>query len=660
MGEWDAPVKPVNTKKRRWPRILGIVGGSLVALLIVTYFVITSAWFLKTVVLPRAGAALHCALTIEDASIQPFSAITITGLQVRTSGEEALLRADEVHARYSLWAILGGHLEVAEATVKSPIIQLVENADGTSNLDPILKAFSSEPSPKPAAPASTEPARLDLQNITLQNATVRHLKNLPGGGRQVTEIKRLNFAADKLANGCASTLKLDTDLRFDQGLATPSNAVVSATLNGQFNLSLDAGLKPESIQGKLQVGVTEALGPGKEAAEIVVALEADVTPKEIRALAVRFSKGATPLGLLSVNGPFDTAKLEGQLNIDLSGIDRQVLNLVGPALGGDFATTTLNSSNVVVLAEGAKTITLQGQVAVNQFALLLQGQSTPKLDFGAVYHVTVDQAAKRADLQALTIHATQNQAPLLRGVLAKPMRIDWSGAGEAVEESSFDLVVTNFNLADWRAFAPGVEPAGRFEGHIGVVARQSTRKLQFDLRTELADFAARLGSNRIANTDLTLTLRAELDDFKKLTLTTLQTRLAHAKQVVAELNVSGTADLNALEAELATSATVSLSHLTELVGLPELKLTDGTLRLEARVAQKLPAAGQAAQAVFDRTLAGNAHLEALTGRYAACNFDRFGLDAEWDLSLRNQVAEIKKLGTRFQQRGQAGGSIEVS
>src|ERR1035441_3907777 len=118
-------------------------------------------------------------------------------------------------------------------------------------------------------------------------------------------------------------------------------------------------------------------------------------------------------------------------------MDRQVLNMGGAMFGADFNATQLNSSNVVELAQGANSTTVNGQVAVNRFSLTLKGQTTPTLDVAAAYNVTIDRASKQALLNLVTISAERDKAPLLRGALIKPMRLDWSAGANTVDDSTF-------------------------------------------------------------------------------------------------------------------------------------------------------------------------------------------------------------------------------
>src|SRR5262249_32508618 len=151
----------------RWFRKLGMILGLGIALLVIIYFVATSTAFLKAVILPRAGQSLHADITVQDASISPFSHVTLRKLRVQTAGAEPLISADEVQARYDLLAILRGHIKVSEVTLLSPDVRIVQEPDGKSNLDPFL---SNEE--KPPRPKSKQAFQLEIQNINLKNGHV--------------------------------------------------------------------------------------------------------------------------------------------------------------------------------------------------------------------------------------------------------------------------------------------------------------------------------------------------------------------------------------------------------------------------------------------------------------------------------------------------------
>jgi uncharacterized protein involved in outer membrane biogenesis len=184
MSSTASPVS-ATPKPRRWLRRLGLGIGGLLALLVVLYFVVTSGAFFKGVILPKVGAALNAQVTVSDASISPFSQVTLRDLKVLTTGAEPLVTAQEVRARYSLWDIIGGNLKISEVTLESPTVTLITHADGTSNLDPITqapKAIPADEKKQPAPDPAAKPLQIDLGKFALNNATVRVITEHQGGG----------------------------------------------------------------------------------------------------------------------------------------------------------------------------------------------------------------------------------------------------------------------------------------------------------------------------------------------------------------------------------------------------------------------------------------------------------------------------------------------
>src|SRR5438105_10099943 len=201
-------------KRRSWKRRVAQFSAGLLLLLVVAYFVATSAPFFKGVILPRVGKALNADVTVGDASLSPFSRIVLRQLKVKTTGAEPLLQADEVRLRYSLWSIIRGNIKVDEVTLDSPTIQIVQNADGSSNLDPLL-GKEEKPAAKPTAKPS-KPPQLDVKNLTLKNLSLRAVQNFKDGGRQTIELSDVNIGLDQFKNGASGKLTLAAAMKMER------------------------------------------------------------------------------------------------------------------------------------------------------------------------------------------------------------------------------------------------------------------------------------------------------------------------------------------------------------------------------------------------------------------------------------------------------------
>ena len=248
---------PAPRKRRGWLRAIAWVFGILIVLLVVAYFVATSGAFFKGVILPRVGKAMNAQVTVSDASISPFSQVVLRNLKVQTTGTEPLVTAAEVRLRYSLMDIIRGNIHVDEVTLASPTVVLVENPDGSNNLDPILKSQQAKPGEQRPAPAAkapgAKPLQIDLKKFTLTDATIRRVKNYANGTHDVAELSHVNITLDDLKNGQTSKLALGADMSVQQ-----TNVTLQAKLAGNFTLALTADLKPASIKGTTRLDVTKA------------------------------------------------------------------------------------------------------------------------------------------------------------------------------------------------------------------------------------------------------------------------------------------------------------------------------------------------------------------------------------------------------------------
>ncbi len=460
----ESIVSPTPPRKpRRWLRLVAWVLGVLILLLVGFYFVATSSGFFTGVILPRVSKTLSAEVTASDASIHPFKEVVLHNLKVQTQGAEPLLTAVEVRARYSLMDILRGNILVDEVAVSSPTLVLVENPDGSRNLDALLKAQKEKPqekkTPEPAKPS--KPVQIDLKKLTLSEVTIRNIKLYKGGNRDMAELSHLNVSLDDLKNGQTARLQVKTDIQIENNPPQPgAKGLSQARLNGNFKFSFSSDLKPTSIQGNARLEVSRAEGAMAELAALAADLDCEVTPTDIKQVALRFQKGATPLGQLRVSGPFDMEKTEGRLRVEVLSIDKQVLNLAGAKSGVDFGTTTINSTNEIQLAKSGSIITAVGEFDASKVQLSRTNQATPPLDLRAQYNVTVNQAEKTALLRSLTLGATQNGSPLLRTELTRPMNLAWGNVSNAVGDSALNLAVTSLSLADWKPFVGDMAPEG--------------------------------------------------------------------------------------------------------------------------------------------------------------------------------------------------------
>ena len=643
-------VPTLAPKKRRGSlRAIAWVFGILIMLLVVTYFAATSEAIVKGVLLPRVGKAIDAQVTVSGASISPFSQVVLQNLKVQTTGAEPLVTVAEVRLRYSLLAIIRGNLRVEEVTLSSPTISLVENPDGSSNLGPVLKSQQAKPEekkPKPAAQApGAKPLQIDLRKFALTDATIRRVKNYTNGTRELAELSRVNVTLDDVKNGQTGKLGLTADIR-----AENTNGVLQAKLGGNYTFALASNLKPSLIKGGTRLDVARAEGALAGMAAFGAELDAEVTPTDIKNVALRFKKGDTRLGELHVSGPFDLAKFEGRLSIELAGIDKLLLNLAGAKSGMDFGGTTISSTNQIELAAAGAMITASGQWAVSKFQLTRANQTTPQLDLRADYNVSVDRGQSVAVLRGLTLTGTQNGAALLKAELASPMQIGWGSVSNAVGDSTLTLAVSSLNLADWKPFLGEVAPAGLVNAKARLLSQQGGKQLTFDFDTGIDHLTVNVGSNHIADAAITLQASGKASDLKQFDLTSYKLDVARQNQTLVSVSGSGTYDKVSEAADMQVVVKAMLAPLLQVMPRPDMSVASGTVDLAAHLTQK-----QKAQAVT-----GTLALADLTGRLGKNELRTLGAAVDFDLGMSKQVVDVRKFQITLTPTARASNQVQLS
>jgi uncharacterized protein involved in outer membrane biogenesis len=639
---------PTPPKRRRWPRVVALVFGILITLLVALYFVGTSSGFFKGVILPRASKQMNANITVSDAHISPFKQVVLRDLKVQPRNAEPVLIAPEVRARYSLMDILRGNIHVEEAVVVSPTITIVENADGTKNIDALLKPQAKEKE-APSGMKPSKPMQLDIKKIAVSNATLRHTKNYQGNFRDVTELSNLTLEVTDVKNGQSGKLTLKGDARVTNNPPPPgTNGLLQAKMSGDAVFALANDLTPTSLKGNARFEVTQAAGAMSDFAGLAANFDADTTPTEIKQLALRFQRSGAKLGEVIASGPFDVQKQEGKLNIEVRSIDRQVLNLVGAKSGIDFGTTKINSTNQVEVAKSASLITARGGFEIAQFQLTRTNQTTPTLDLRAQYDVTADLDAKTNLVRRLTITGMQKQNQLLLAELTKPMALAWGEVSNAVGDAALNLTLNHLNIADWKPFVGDMVSSGVVDLKGKLLSQEGGKKLSFDLNSKIENLTAGSGSNQITQATVTADARGQAFNLKQFKLDQFEAKVARQNQQMVSASGSGTYD--GTNADLQVTVQANLPRVLEAMPRPDVAMSSGMAELKGRVTQKEKM----------QTVTGALVLADLTGKFGKNEFRGFGTTADLDVVKNDQLIQIRKATGKLTEGGNAGGSFDIS
>jgi uncharacterized protein involved in outer membrane biogenesis len=642
-------IKTEPKRRSSWRRKLLWAGGTIAVLAVGLYFIGTSEMFLQKVILPQVSNAIKSDVTVGAAEVSPFRRVTLRDLKVHPRGNEPLLAVKEIRLRYSLWSIIRGQIEVEEVTVESPVITVVENADGTSNLDELLKLGGSEK--KPSAESTSQPPQINVKLVALNNATVRLVKNHPGGTADVTEVSGLNFSVRDLKNGQAGKIEVAAQLAVDQAAqATVAAGSLRAKLGGDFTFELLADLKPASIKGDVTLNVEQATGALADLAALAVRFDCEATPTEVKQIALSFTKADVALGEVRISGPLDTTKLEGKLKLEVLSLDRRVLNLAGAASGIDFGPTTINSTTDIELAKSGKEISLAGRLNVANFQITRLGKTSPTLDLRCDYAVSVDQVAETAVLNFFNLSGTQNSQLFLQSELPSPLTIVWGKAGAGGSDAVFNLAVTGWNLADWQAFVGEGAPAGVVNTKLNLTSQQGGKQLQLALTGGVDKFSLKSGSSQGGPAEIRWQLKAQAADLKQFKLEDYRLEITQQSQSALVVSASGTFDGATQDADLQVAAQATLARLLAVAPQPGVTVSAGAVDFKSHLVGK----------GGSHTVTGQLALTDFTGGQGDLRLANYGASLDFDAAMKDNTLELRKVSGMVREGQKIGGRFDAS
>jgi hypothetical protein len=353
---------------------------------------------------------------------------------------------------------------------------------------------------------------------------------------------------------------------------------------------------------------------------------------------------------LQVSGPFDVKKTEGRLNVEILGLDRQVLNLFGAPSGIDFGGTTINSTNQIELAKSGSIITAVGQFAVAGLQVTRASQTTPTLDAHADYKVTVDCTAQTALLSTLTFSATQNHNPLAHVEMSSPMSVCWGDTAAAAGDATLNVTVTRLNLADWKPFLGDAVSGGEVNFNTKLLSQSGGKQLALDFGSQITSFAANFGGNRLSQAGIDVRVRGQAMDFKQFKLDEYRLQVAQQGQPLLTVSATGTCEPATQNLDLQVQLQSTLPGLLQLLPQAGANISSGAVEVTGHITQK----GQT------QAVAGTFALTALTGHAGKSEFHNFAATASLDATNDIGQIQISRLEGQLTGDETAGGNFQIS
>lgn len=623
-------------------KILALSAGVLILCLVLGYFVATSSAVLKSVLLPKAGAALGATVEAGEISLSPFSEVVIRGLKIKTTGTEPLLGADVIRARYDLFALLRGDIKISEAVIESPRIHAEQNLDGTSNWSPLLKALQGAPTtPSPSATASPAP-KLNIGSVKLSKLDLTYIKRLTNGVQQVS-INDLDLNISSIRNGQPVVVDLAAGLVASipsaKSGAKPDS--ISASIKGSIAIALGEDLMPSGAKvDQLVLSIAESSGSFSEFQGLQGTLGVDWTPAEIKQLALKFNRKGQGLGEIDVAGPFKSLEQEGRLSVNVRGIGSEVINLALTGTGIDLGKLSLETTNVIELTKGAKAISIEGTLGGKQLSVSHAQMRTPSFDLLVKYHARIDQASKQAEVRTFQLEAVQAGAPLATATLSQPLMLDWGQGAGMPSESAFRLQLAGIRLAEWLPAVTTNSPNGLLFADVNVRSRQAGKEIAYQASVRGTELIALMPGRPAPPAAIQINLAGTVTDFTSVVASNLAVQFSSASMQALSLTGKARFDTKTSAGTLEADVEASLPRLSPWISVEGAEYRDGVTRLKLRAEQTAPGTNGT---LPRRSLRLDGTAERIHARYRDIKIEGWSKTAILDAVMEGDIVKVNQL-----------------
>jgi hypothetical protein len=406
---------------------------------------------------------------------------------------------------------------------------------------------------------------------------------------------------------------------------------------------------PNAAKGTGQLAISRANGSLQDLAGFTAKLDADVTPTDFKEVALRFGKGGQQLGQVRITGPLDAAKMEGNLKVEVLSLDKNILSLATAGMGYDFRNSTVNSTNQISLSQNGSFIAASGNLAGNRISVAKENLTTPEINLGVNYKVALNTGDKSARVEALNVTGISGGKEFLRTTLDQEMNLSWGEAVKGYKDAAMSVVVTNFNLGEWRALVGTNVQTGLVNSTITIVSKRDGRVVTADANASIANLTAEFDSNRIQNATVTFSSTSTVEDMKVVNVPKFTVALQQGATAVLQASGAARYQTDTGEATAQLTADGTLAHLLDLASIPDANASSGQLKMSANYTD---VGGK-------RKANGNLAIEDFTGKYGDYFFTNFLAGLDYNVEMEKQLVEIHRVGAKFARGVNAGGNLEL-
>lgn len=635
----------ILTKTNPWPKRAVITGALGLVLLMAAYFVISSSFFIRSFVLPMVESAMMAKVNVGKVSFSPLTGIELEDLDFAPADQETMVSAQRATVQYSLGDIIGGTIKLNQLHLTNPKVTIIEHADGSSNLTDWLDSLP----PSPEAPLP----KMDLNDLDVTGGTIIYRKMGANQEGSQVEIAMTKAHVSRLGQDLSGSVNLDSLIRM-VNLNTKTNEEkellsTQIMLKGDLDLNADLFPKKSSLTGSIEVRSSSP--EYADLKGVGGALAFSIQPDSIDDASIRFTKDGQTAGSIELSGPMNFNNLEGELQLALTGLNRQFLNLAGAMAGLNFADTLINGTLTCSLTKGGSHIAISSVTTAKDFSVEMQGMALPKMDteLKIVAHYDADQESLL--IREWSLNASNNNRAWLEGSIDKPVTLSWGLNRQNFQDSKFHLDLKQMDLVPWNSLLGGVVQQGELNGQLDVAFLQQGKRIQASVHSELTKANFTVNDQTLTNHRIKMDAGFTIQDFTRLLLEQGNVEWQNgSEEIVASVAGSGGYHLEKPGMQLQIDAAGNLPILAAFLPMDGWIVENGNGKLSARVQQKEEGWSGDVQTA----------LSGYTGHFAGLQFHQYSVDMGIDGSLQGEKLRLGNTQVTFREGNDLGGSIRFN
>ena len=602
--------------------------------MIAAFFVISSSWFARQVVIPRVASALGVTAEVGNVSVSMFRGIKVSSLTAVRDRDQSTLTCEDIIISAPLWKWFGGEKKIDSIELQGPHIETFVVRDSSEGSPSTERTQSDSSKPLP---------NFSIQTLQITNGSAIIRINHDDETDQIVSSEDFEIRLQGIQPNAKSTAAFKGTLALTNPTGDKRGSM-SVKVDEAINVEFDESMLPVSASFAGTFDTTDASGYYVDLAGLTIDASGEISDELLRDCNVSFSRNGNSLGSISVNGSYNFSRKETRLRIESSPLSGDVINLFSKPFGIESAGSQIVVNTSLEIAQFGTFITLNQSLAGSDLSFFKDGVHISPFDLKADFVANYNRTEKTLLLRSLGVTANQGGAQILKVGLDRPMNLSFGIKKPGFRDASLLIDVTKLELANWQMLAGPWISAGILSSQSTLKARADGSELLFATKGQIEKLSGAIQTIQLNDNRLQFSASAALYDRRSLASEAYTYELSGGLGLIAAGEGGMSYDFNNRHFSLRNSNKAQLRAAAQVIGMPELQFEGG------RMSSSLLYKNQGGK----ESLSGSLFLTDLNGSVFGTPLDNHRFTVENQLEREEGVLRIRQVALDL-GRGTAGG-----